>query len=101
MYILSMILTVFFAIIGLCAFIAAIIDAAHNSASGELLIVLKSPKPENAEAAVRRAARLCTKAKGARLICVCESESPAYPICEIMKRDYPFMELIDKEISLV
>ena len=97
MYLLSMILLIFFAIIGLCAFINAVINAAHSSADDEVLIVLRELEENSAEARIRKAARMYMNAKGARLVCVCDSDVPEIKICEMMSREYPFMEIISKQ----
>lgn len=95
MYILGMIVLIFFAIIGLCAFITAVIDAAHSSTEDEILIVLRKLTADNAESRIRKSARICMSTKGAGLICVCDSGEPAYSICEMMKRDHPFIEIVN------
>ncbi len=95
MYILYMIVLIFFAVIGLCSFITALIDSAHGSAGKNIVITVRHPSANEAEAALRQAARICVRSKGARLICVCDSDEPSYPICELMQRDYPFIELMN------
>ncbi len=32
-----------------------------------------------------------------RLLVVCDKGEPAYDICELMKKEYPFLELINPE----
>ena len=95
MYILCMTVLIFFALIGLCAFITAVIDSAHGSAGKNIMIIVRHPPLSGAEAALRQAARICMKSKGARLICVCDGDEPSYPVCELMQRDYPFIELMN------
>ena len=97
MYLFCMILLIFFAIIGLSAFITAIINAAHNSTDDEILLILRNLNENNAEARIRKAARICMNTKGAQIICVCDDKNPAYSICEIMKREYPFIEIKNKD----
>ena len=96
MYILSMIILIFFAIIGLCAFITAVIDSMHSGA-GELLIILRELSEDNAEARVRKAAGICRNCRGSRIICVCEKDSPEESICEMLKRDHPFITICGKD----
>ena len=96
MYILSMIILIFFAIIGLCAFITAVIDSMHSGA-GELLIILRELSEDNAEARIRKAVGICRSCKGTRVICVCEKSDPAYKICEMMQRDHPFITICGKD----
>ena len=96
MYILSMIILIFFAIIGLCAFITAVIDSMHSGA-GELLLILRDLRTDTAEARVRKAAGICRNYRGARMICVCEKDSPEESICEMMQRDHPFITICGKD----
>lgn len=96
MYILMMIILIFFAVIGLCAFITALLDNLyHNNGKAEL--ILKSLKPDNAEASIRSAARICQRHSGFTLICVCDEDDPAYDICRLMQKEYPFMEIIPRD----
>ena len=100
MYILCMTVLIFFAVIGLCSFITALIDSAHGSAGRNITMIVRHPPLSDAEAALRQAARICVRSKGARLICVCDSDEAAYPVCELMQRDHPFIELMnDKEFA--
>lgn len=92
MYIIAMIILVFFAVIGLCAFITALLDRLYqNSVESELF--LKNLSPDNAEARIRSAARICLHHSGIQLVCVCEESDPAYDICRLMQKEYPFMEI--------
>jgi hypothetical protein len=90
-----MIVLIFFAVIGLCSFITALIDSAHGSAGKNIVMTVRHPSANEAEATLRQAARICMRSKGARLICICDSDEPSYPICELMQRDYPFIELMN------
>ena len=93
MYILCMIILVFFAVIGLCAFITALIDRLYqNSDQSEL--ILRDLSPDNAEARIRSAARICLHHTGIKLICVCDEDDPVYDICCLMQKEYPFMEIV-------
>ena len=92
MYILLMIILIFFAVIGLCSFIAALIDKLyHNNGKAEL--ILKDLKPDNAEVRIRSASRICQRHSTIKLICVCNEDDPAYDICRLMQKEYPFMEI--------
>ena len=93
MYIFSMIILIFFAIIGLCAFVGGLLDAVYKGSSNALLI-LGDLSPDNAEARIRAAARICRQHRSIRLRCVCEKGDPARDICELMQKEYPFMELL-------
>lgn len=93
MYIIAMIILVFFAVIGLCAFITSLLDRFYqNSVESEL--ILKNLCPDNAEARIRSAARICLHHRGILLICVCDESDPAYDICRLMQKEYPFMEIV-------
>lgn len=92
MYVLSMIILIFFAIIGLCAFLTALIDAFYKG-NGETLLILKGLGADNAEARIRSAARICQHHREMRLICLCGEDHPAYDICRLMQQEYPFLEI--------
>ena len=92
MLVFCMIILVFFAIIGLCAFITAILDIAYKGDSSAVLVI-KDLKPDNAEARIRTAARICLKHTHIRLVCLCKEEDPAYDICCYLKKEYPFLEI--------
>lgn len=92
MYIFCMIILIFFAIIGLCAFITALLDSIYKS-SGVTVLILKEISADNAEARIRSAARICQRHKGMRLICECDEDNPAYDICRLMQKEYPFLEI--------
>jgi len=96
MYIISMILLIIFAVVGLCAFLTAIMDMCCCSCKG-VTIILDKLEADNAEAQVRRAARMYKETCHARLICVCNTDDPAHDICELMKNEYPFLELVRPE----
>lgn len=96
MYILSMTILIFFAVIGLCAFIAGVVDlCCHGNRS--LTLVVADLNAENAEAKVRTAAHLYREAKGGRLLCVCGNDDPACDICHLLQKDYPFLEIVSPE----
>lgn len=98
MYIFSMILLIFFAIVGLCAFISALLDIAYKGNSNAVLM-LRNLTPDNAEVRIRRAARICLHHTDIRLICICPKDNPAYDICLMMQKEYPFLE-IQSEITV-
>lgn len=95
MYILSMIILIFFAIIGLSAFITAIADGFHTSAKA--VLTLEELSCSDAEARIRSAARICRQYKGIRLRVICEEGDPAYDICVMMQREYPMMEIARRD----
>ncbi len=96
MYIFSMILLVIFAVIGLCAFFSALADCACRGRD-EVQIVLQNLSADNAEARIRRAARICRQFRGSTIVCICESHSPACEIARLMQKEYPFMEICEKK----
>lgn len=96
MYIMGMIILVIFAVIGLCAFLSAIIDFCCCKCRG-MTIVLDDLEIDSAEARLRKAARMYKENCDSRLLVVCDKGEPAYDICELMKKEYPFLELISPE----
>ena len=96
MYILCMIVLVFFAVIGLCAFAAALLDQFYQG-STDAELILKNLSPDNAESRIRSAAHICRRQKGIRLIILCSETDPAYDICRLMQKDYPFVEIMPKK----
>ena len=96
MYIMGMIILVIFAVIGLCAFLTAITDMCCCKCRG-MTIILDRLDIDNAEAGLRKAARIYKESCDSRLIVVCDKGDPAYDICELMKKEYPFLELISRE----
>lgn len=99
MLIICMLLLVFFAVIGLCSFITALLDCACREEQ-DILLLLRGLTEDSAEMRIRHAARLCKKEKSARLICICEQDNPARDICLLMQKEYPFIEInSQKEIK--
>lgn len=93
MYILGMIFLIFFAVIGLCAFITAVVDSLHRNTCDEITLLLQGLDENNAEISIRRAARIAQENSGVQIVIMCEKDDPAYPICEMMQKDYPFIEI--------
>ena len=92
MYIFCMIILIFFAIIGICAFITALLDCFYHE-NHQSVLILSDLSVENAEARLRWAARICQRHKGMKLRCICKEDDPAYDICFLMKKEYPMIEL--------
>lgn len=92
MVILCLIILIFFAIIGICAFITSLLDHCYHG-EHESTLVIEGLSAENAEARIRSAARICQHHKGMTLRCVCSEENPAYDICKLMQKEYPLMEI--------
>lgn len=92
MYIFCLIILIFFAIIGICAFITSLLDHCYHG-EHESTLVIGGLSAENAEARIRSAARICQHHKGMKLRCVCSEENPAYDICKLMQKEYPLMEI--------
>lgn len=92
MYIFCLIILIFFAIIGICAFITSLLDHCYHG-EHESVLIIKDLSAENAEARIRSAARICQHHKGMRLRCVCSEENPAYDICKLMQKEYSLMEI--------
>lgn len=96
MYLFSMIILIFFAVIGLCAFISALLDAVYRS-GGQAELIITKLTPDSAEARIRHAARICQHHRDIDLVCVCKEGEPAYDICKLMQKEYPFMQIIPDE----
>ena len=96
MYILSMIILIFFAVLGICAFISAVLDAMYKG-DNTAVLVIKNLEPDNAEARIRSAAHICEQHKGISLLCVCNKTDPAFDICQLMQKEYSFMEIRPEE----
>ena len=96
MYIFCMIITVFFAIIGLCAFITAIIGAVTHSGDDEVILLVSDMDESTAEMRIRKAAHICTCTRNSRVICVCDEDNGAIRICEMLRRQYPFIEVVSR-----
>lgn len=92
MYILCMVILGFFALIGLCSFIAGITQNDVPCAK----LILSGLSADNAEAQLRAAAGICRRHKNIRLICICGRNDPAYDICRLMQKDHPFIEIEPK-----
>lgn len=92
MYILCMIILIFFAVIGLCAFISALVDCLYRS-DGEAVLILKELSADNAEARIRSAARICHHHAGMSVVCICGEEDPTYDICALMQKEFPFLRI--------
>ena len=100
MYIAGMLILTFFALIGLCAFITAIADLIHSGTDNGAMLILSGLSEADAEARVRRAARICRDKRCGRLICVVDPDDPAKIICENLTPEYPFIEIMDTESAI-
>lgn len=96
MYILSMILLIFFAIIGVCSFITALLDLMHRSGEDETLIILRKISEDNAEFRLRRAARIGMNTENSRVICICDEDNHAIKICRLLASEYPLIEIMSE-----
>lgn len=85
----GIILLVFFALIGVLAFLSALIGAGEDK---KQVMVLEDLREENAEYRIRRAARRCERIRCGRLICRCE-DAGAERICKILMKEYRMIEL--------
>ncbi len=94
MYIIGMTVLVAFAIIGLCSFIAGIINMIYCGRE-DFLIVLNHPKADTIEMNIRRAAKICREYKGSSVLCICKQDDPAYDIARLLQKEYPFIEIRD------
>ena len=97
MYIIMMIAVLFFAIIGLSTFILSIGRLTLHSGEQPLLLIIPEVDESNAEMLLRRAADVCSRTKALQLVCICDEQNAAYPICLIYQRRYPFLEIMSRD----
>ena len=95
MYILGMIILVFFAVIGLAAFIGALIRAHCICDTGGFILLIPRVDENNAEMRIRSALSVSESARVCRIICVCDENDPARMICEKMQRQFPQVEIVE------
>lgn len=98
MTIFCMILLVFFAIIGLCAFILSIVRIfADRYDQNDYLIVILKTNGENAEYSIRSAIRKINDLGKGEILCLCEEDDKeAAEICQRMKNDCPYLKIVSK-----
>lgn len=97
MYIVCLIIMIFFAVIGLCAFISAIVGMITCSGNDEIILVIPDVDENTAEMRIRKAANLSSRLKNSRVICLCDKDNSAIHICELFSREYSFVEIMNKE----
>lgn len=95
MYILGMTILVFFAVIGLAAFIGALVKARLICDPQGVVLLIPQVDEETAEARIRTAAIMAESARGCRVVCVCDEHDPARMICEKMQKQFPQVELAE------
>lgn len=100
MYIAGMIILVFFAVIGLSAFVGGLVRAHLISDTDGFILLIPRVDEDNAEARIRSAAITAESARGCRIICVCGEDDPAHMICEKMLSQYPRVEIVEAIDSL-
>lgn len=98
MYILCMIVLVFLAMIGLCAFFLSIVRIfTDRYDENEYLIVIPKVRAENAEYGIRSAIRKINDIGSGRILCLCEeNDTEANDICQRMKSECPHLEIVSK-----
>ena len=99
MYIIGLICLVFFAAIGLCAFLlAAIRIFTDPKDENSYLIVLPDIDADNAEYSIRAAIRKISDIGKGEILCLCDqSDKEAVVICEKMKEHCPCLKIVDKD----
>lgn len=100
MYIAGIIVLVFFAVIGLAAFVGGLCKAHLMCDTGGFILLIPHVNEDNAEARIRSAAMIAESSRGCRIICVCSEDDPAYPICEKLLRQYPQIEIVEAVDSI-
>ena len=98
MYIFCMIVLVFFAMIGLCVFALSIIRTILDRGDdNEYLIVIPHISAEDAEYRIRAGIRKINDIGKGNILCLCDEEDiEAADICQRMKRECPYLELVSK-----
>lgn len=99
MYIAFMIILVFFAIIGISAFILSLMRLfLYRNKDGAFMLIIPSLSDDTAEMKLRAAVNRCQRAGSGEVVCLldgCEDESQK--ILECIARDYPCVEILTKE----
>lgn len=96
MYIAGMIILVFFAVIGLGCFLSGIAKRSLKSGCEGMILLIPSIDEATAEAHIRSAAVIRQDMQGCRVVCVCGEDDPARVICETLRREYPFLEIVSR-----
>lgn len=99
MYIVCMIGLVFFAMIGLCAFVSAIVGIwTDRNDENDYLIVIQRPNADNAEYRLRAAIRKINEIGKGEILCLCEENDPeTMSICRRMEQDCPCLKIVDQK----
>lgn len=97
MYIICIVITLFFAVIGLCAFILAVIGALTDSCAEEPMLIIPNVSEDDAEIKIRRARYISSRVRCSKVICLCEGKGGAYAICKRCADRYPCIEIMTKE----
>lgn len=96
MYIAFMFTVVFFAVIGLAAFIGGLVKAHLCSHTEGFILLIPYVDADNAEARIRSAAMMAESSRDCRIVCVCDEKDPARKICERMTGQYPRVEIVSE-----
>ena len=99
MYILCWIGLVFFAMIGLCAFVLSLIRIlTEHGDENAYLIVIPKVDADNAERSIRAAIRRINEIGTGRVLCLCdENDEEAADICRRMQSECAFLEIVNQE----
>lgn len=98
MYIICMIGLVFFAMIGLCAFILSLIRILTESKDeNEYFVILPNLNAQNAEGSIRSAKRKINDIGKGNILCLCDKgDTEAEDICQRLAADCPYLRIVDK-----
>ncbi len=96
MYIAVIFIVVFFAVIGLAAFIGGLVKAHLCSHTEGFILLVPYVDEDNAEARIRSAAMMTEASRDCRIVCVCDENDPARAICEKMTVQYPQIEIVNE-----
>ena len=93
MYIVGIVILVFFAIVGLSAFIAALIGLNRKTDTNGMALMITDIDADNAEMRIRTAAAIAEENRIGRVICLCPEEDEVRMICEKMQKEYKVVEI--------
>lgn len=96
MYIAIIFIVVFFAVIGLAAFIGGLVKTHLCSHTEGFILLVPYVDEDNAEARLRSAVMMAEASRGCRIVCVCNEKDPAREICEKMTGQYPQVEIVNE-----
>lgn|GEM_PF-1950264 len=95
MYIVGIVIVIFFAVVGISVFIGTIIKANMNTDTEGFVLLIPYLDEETAEARIRSAAAIYDSERSFRVVCICRSNPNVRQICEKLRIQYPYLEIVD------